>query len=227
MSFIDVNVGGHVYTTTEETLCKVTDSMLARLFDRTSPHYRDMPEDYDGRSFIDRDGPAFAAVLAWLRTGVASVPSGVPVHVVQQELQYFFPGPGCPLAVTPGLASLYELPYYSEWIEHAATALQRALAANDIKVLFADERKLFHEPGTFVNELKHSPGMEGWIVSILMRDIWTDSREILSRVSVLEWERALCHMFSADSVEVNVSTNSMNVFIKRQKQETRKRSRDA
>lgn len=61
---VQLNVGGHLYTTLLSTLRKYPDSKLAGLFSRQSR----LPTDGEGRFFIDRDGHPFRAILEFLRS---------------------------------------------------------------------------------------------------------------------------------------------------------------
>lgn len=61
---VQLNVGGHLYTTSRSTLRKYPDSRLAELFSGPSK----LPTDAEGRVFIDRDGYHFRAVLEFLRS---------------------------------------------------------------------------------------------------------------------------------------------------------------
>jgi len=58
-----LDIGGSLFSTTTETLTKIPDSMIARMFSGRFPiHVND-----DGRIFIDRDGSHFEYVLNFLR----------------------------------------------------------------------------------------------------------------------------------------------------------------
>lgn len=61
---IELNVGGHVFTTLRSTLCKHEESMLCSMF---SGDFAPALQDCQGRYFIDRDGTHFHTVLAFLR----------------------------------------------------------------------------------------------------------------------------------------------------------------
>ncbi|XP_006810224.2 BTB/POZ domain-containing protein KCTD14-like, partial [Neolamprologus brichardi] len=61
---VQLNVGGHLYTTTLSTLRKHPDSKLAEIFSGP-PKLR---ADTQGRYFIDRDGSHFGAILEFLRS---------------------------------------------------------------------------------------------------------------------------------------------------------------
>eukprot|EP00994_Dinema_validum_P006132 NODE_439_length_1687_cov_118.881563_g321_i0.p1 GENE.NODE_439_length_1687_cov_118.881563_g321_i0~~NODE_439_length_1687_cov_118.881563_g321_i0.p1 ORF type:complete len:468 (-),score=104.96 NODE_439_length_1687_cov_118.881563_g321_i0:223-1626(-) len=62
---IELNVGGHLYTTQRATLISQPQSVLGVMF---SGRWEDgLTRDSAGRVFIDRDGEAFGAVLAVLR----------------------------------------------------------------------------------------------------------------------------------------------------------------
>lgn len=61
---VQLNVGGHLFSTSLSTLRKHPDSKLAEMF-TGQPKLR---TDTQGRCFIDRDGSHFGAVLDFLRT---------------------------------------------------------------------------------------------------------------------------------------------------------------
>lgn len=65
---VQLNVGGHLYTTSVSTLRKFPDSKLAELF--SQPHQPKLPMDREGRFFIDRDGSRFRSILEFLRSGL-------------------------------------------------------------------------------------------------------------------------------------------------------------
>ncbi len=73
---IKLNVGGKYFTTTRSTLCKFSDSMLARMFS-DSGDLAPAHKDNHGRFFIDRDGSRFTTILAFLREEAVLVPSSV------------------------------------------------------------------------------------------------------------------------------------------------------
>lgn len=61
---VQINVGGHLYTTSLSTLRKYPNSKLAGLFSGQPK----LPTDGEGRFFIDRDGCHFRAILEFLRS---------------------------------------------------------------------------------------------------------------------------------------------------------------
>lgn len=61
---VQLNIGGHFFTTTLSTLRKHPGSKLEDLFSG-QPKLR---SDAEGRYFIDRDGTHFGAILEFLRT---------------------------------------------------------------------------------------------------------------------------------------------------------------
>ncbi|KAM6933148.1 BTB/POZ domain-containing protein KCTD14 [Xenentodon cancila] len=63
-SVVQLNVGGHLFSTTLSTLRKHPDSRLAELFSGQPK----LTPDAHGRHFIDRDGLHFGAVLEFLRS---------------------------------------------------------------------------------------------------------------------------------------------------------------
>ena len=66
-----MNIGGRVYITSRQTLCKDTDSMLAHMFSDDMPP---ASRDKDGNFVIDRDGDTFKYILNYLRDGVCVLP---------------------------------------------------------------------------------------------------------------------------------------------------------
>eukprot|EP00033_Pygsuia_biforma_P002281 GCRY01002526.1.p1 GENE.GCRY01002526.1~~GCRY01002526.1.p1 ORF type:complete len:242 (+),score=30.67 GCRY01002526.1:226-951(+) len=62
-TLVTLNVGGLCFSTTVETLMAEPQSKLAVMF----RNVKDLPHDERGRVFIDRDGPAFAHILNYLR----------------------------------------------------------------------------------------------------------------------------------------------------------------
>ena len=64
-STIKLNVGGHHFTTSLQTLTKDPKSMLATMF---SGKFEMKPSE-DGAFFIDRDGTYFRFILNYLRNG--------------------------------------------------------------------------------------------------------------------------------------------------------------
>lgn len=71
---IELNVGGHCFTTLRSTLCKHEDSMLSKMF---SGDLKPADQDAQGRFFIDRDGTHFGSVLAYLRGQPVQFPAGL------------------------------------------------------------------------------------------------------------------------------------------------------
>ena len=70
-SIIDLNVGGHLYTTSLTTLTKYPDSMLGAMFSGRIP----VAKDSKGNFFIDRDGETFRYVLNFLRSSKLRLPA--------------------------------------------------------------------------------------------------------------------------------------------------------
>eukprot|EP01114_Cavostelium_apophysatum_P002143 TRINITY_DN1186_c0_g1_i1.p1 TRINITY_DN1186_c0_g1~~TRINITY_DN1186_c0_g1_i1.p1 ORF type:complete len:256 (+),score=46.48 TRINITY_DN1186_c0_g1_i1:151-918(+) len=78
-----LNVGGTRFETLVDTCTKHgRDTMLGALFLAFNAEQKD---EY----FIDRDPELFRHILNWYRTGVLFCPQGLPVQVMQQELDYF------------------------------------------------------------------------------------------------------------------------------------------
>ncbi|XP_062408609.1 BTB/POZ domain-containing protein KCTD14 [Sardina pilchardus] len=73
-SVVQLNIGGHVYSTTVGTLRKIPNSKLYEMFSGPSKP----KTDAEGRYFIDRDGTYFGLILEYLRT------QAVPTRHVQE-----------------------------------------------------------------------------------------------------------------------------------------------
>ncbi|PFX11604.1 uncharacterized protein LOC111319474 [Stylophora pistillata] len=71
-STVKLNVGGHHFTTSLQTLTKDPNSMLAAMF---SGKFEMKPAE-DGAYFIDRDGTHFRFILNYLRNGELILPDG-------------------------------------------------------------------------------------------------------------------------------------------------------
>ena len=71
-SIVKLNVGGHYFTTSLQTLTRDPNSMLAVMF---SGKFEMKPLE-DGAFFIDRDGTHFRFILNYLRTGKLTLPDG-------------------------------------------------------------------------------------------------------------------------------------------------------
>jgi hypothetical protein len=83
---IRLNVAGVHYDTTKSTLCRVSGSMLDRMFNGSIDSTQ-----VDGRYFIDRDGSLFQHILRYLRdTNIWTPPSEVDVcRDLLREAQFF------------------------------------------------------------------------------------------------------------------------------------------
>ncbi|PFX18190.1 BTB/POZ domain-containing protein KCTD6 [Stylophora pistillata] len=76
---LKLNVGGHVFTTSLDTMNKHPGSVLPAMF---SGRFDTKPGE-DGTYFIDRDGTHFRCILNYLRTGKLVLPEDT---VVRREL---------------------------------------------------------------------------------------------------------------------------------------------
>jgi hypothetical protein len=63
LDVVELNVGGHIFTTTPQTLKSQPQSLLAELFAEDYPAKLDL----EGRVFIDRSGEMFEEILEFLR----------------------------------------------------------------------------------------------------------------------------------------------------------------
>ena len=85
-STVKLNVGGHYFTTSLQTLTKDPNSMLAAMF---SGKFDTRPAE-DGAFFIDRDGTHFRFILNYLRTGKLTLPEGATaLKEIQEEAEFY------------------------------------------------------------------------------------------------------------------------------------------
>ena len=85
-SIAKLNVGGHYFTTSLQTLTKDRNSMLGVMFSEKF----DMKPAEDDAFFIDRDGTHFRFILNYLRTGKLTLPEGVTaLNELQEEAEFY------------------------------------------------------------------------------------------------------------------------------------------
>ena len=85
-STVKLNVGGHHFTTSVQTLRKDPNSMLAAMFSGKF----DMKPSEDGTFFIDRDGTHFRFILNYLRNGELILPEGATLlKELEAEAQFY------------------------------------------------------------------------------------------------------------------------------------------
>lgn len=83
---IQLDVGGHFFSTTLQTLTKVRNTMLASMF---SGRF-ELKTAEDGRYFIDRDGTHFRYILNYLRDLELELPSDIQIRKeLLREAQYY------------------------------------------------------------------------------------------------------------------------------------------
>ena len=86
LSIVKLNVGGHYFTTSLQTLTKDPNSMLAAMF---SGKFEMEPRG-DGAFFIDRDGTHFRFILNFLRTGKLTLPDGATfLKELAEEAEFY------------------------------------------------------------------------------------------------------------------------------------------
>lgn len=225
---MEVNVGGVVYTTTAATLAR-KGGLLAMLFGaeteeddggwpqdraRTAWPGPKTLQDRKGRPFIDRDGPAFAAVLAFLRTGVAEVPPTSTADAVQRELCFYFPGPDTPPACPAALAWTGQHPWRDSfwpslcenagWVRDALAALPTpAIPPEDGQVKLPHRVHHMQEGLFFVRLEDHDGPFYAWqlIVSCLCSESQCIFAEGMRRLnnSGDDALRVLGHLFRPDT----------------------------
>ena len=88
-SRVRLDIGGHTFTTSTQTLRRDTDSMLAAMFSGRHP----LKQESDGSYFIDRDGTHFRYILNFLRDGTVdegTLPSDVvTLKEILREAKYY------------------------------------------------------------------------------------------------------------------------------------------
>ncbi|XP_019741328.1 uncharacterized protein LOC109525330 [Hippocampus comes] len=84
---VHVDVGGHTYTSSLETLTKYPESRIGRLFDGSEPIVLDSLRQH---YFIDRDGAMFRYILNFLRTSKLLLPDDFNEYALLYEEASFF-----------------------------------------------------------------------------------------------------------------------------------------
>ncbi|PFX29391.1 BTB/POZ domain-containing protein KCTD21 [Stylophora pistillata] len=85
-SVVRLNVGGHYFTTSLQTLTKDSNSKLTAMF---SPNFKMKPGE-DGAFFIDRNGTHFRFILNYLRTGKLTLPEGArALEELKEEAEFY------------------------------------------------------------------------------------------------------------------------------------------
>ena len=85
-STVKLDVGGHTFRTSVQTLTKDPNSMLAAMF---SGKFDTKPAE-DGAFFIDRDGTYFRFILNYLRIGKLTLPEGATaLKEIQEEAEFY------------------------------------------------------------------------------------------------------------------------------------------
>ena len=104
-SIVDLNVGGHLYTTSLSTLTRFPESMLGAMFSGRYPVLRDSR----GNFFIDRNGAMFGYVLDYLRSLKLSLASNFQEHEKLRDEADFYQVPGLVEAVMSQASETKEL----------------------------------------------------------------------------------------------------------------------
>lgn len=97
--WISLNVGGQIFKSTRFTLCKVPDSMLAKMFtssndsekqaNSSSDYSWESIQDESGSYLIDRSPNYFHPILNYLRCGKIIVDPGLSVRGVLEEARFY------------------------------------------------------------------------------------------------------------------------------------------
>ena len=103
-STVNLNVGGHCFKTSVQTLTKDPNTMLAAMF---SGKFEMKPCE-DGAFFIDRDGTHFRFILNYLRTGKLTLPEGATFLKELLEEAEFYQIQGIMDELTPKTPNHFE-----------------------------------------------------------------------------------------------------------------------
>ena len=68
-TILELDVGGQLFKTNIQTICKYPGSMLCAMFSHTDSGMTPMPKTEKGHFFLDADPIYFRVVLNWLRLG--------------------------------------------------------------------------------------------------------------------------------------------------------------
>ncbi|KAH7711470.1 BTB/POZ domain-containing protein KCTD17 [Aphelenchoides avenae] len=84
---VRLNVGGKIFATTAQTLCKEPDSFLARFceIDGMQPSVKDT----SGAFFIDRDPHYFRIILNYLRSDSVDLEDSVSLETLLAEADFY------------------------------------------------------------------------------------------------------------------------------------------
>jgi len=111
-----LNVGGSVYCTTASTLCNAP--FFKGLFDFEANTRTPLKEEEKKNLFVDRDGPEFAPILSFLRTGEFICPKNLDIRAVLREADYY----GVVIPLSEAIESK-RIPWLDdEWLKDKARA---------------------------------------------------------------------------------------------------------
>lgn len=86
-SWIKLNVGGKLFMTTQQTLCREAGSFLARL--SQDDHSLPSEKDESGSFLIDRDSDYFSSVINYLRHGKLVLDHGLSEEGLREEAEFY------------------------------------------------------------------------------------------------------------------------------------------
>lgn len=82
---VRLNIGGYKYQTTRTTLASNGENFFTKLLEGKIGSVKDEQGNY----FIDRDGQYFQPILSFLRTGLLTLPEGMPIDLVDLEADFY------------------------------------------------------------------------------------------------------------------------------------------
>ena len=111
-NMITLNVGGHLFTTTIETLTRFPHTMFSGMF---SDHTFSHTLDTNGAYFIDRDGRHFHEILNFFRCSPACTPESMAQQLSPRALEELKVGAVCSQTILIILYTYILLPFLNEY----------------------------------------------------------------------------------------------------------------
>jgi len=104
--FVELNVGGKIFYTTKETLCR-GDNFFSGLF-RSLANNMSTTLDNQGRIFVDRDPELFQIILSYLRSGIIELPNQKIRRSLMKEFDFYSFSPPDEFKNGPHILHLYQ-----------------------------------------------------------------------------------------------------------------------